>query len=89
MIFGPAQAGVAKGVTDSVTDGIIPKTATDELTIIANVFVHPSAVDRHRIFINNWKAMRQAIRRAMEGRPTIEELERDKEAARHPFKHTP
>jgi formaldehyde-activating enzyme involved in methanogenesis len=33
--------------------------------------------------------MRQAIRRAMEGRPTAEELERDKEAARHPFKHTP
>jgi formaldehyde-activating enzyme len=89
MIFGPAQAGVAKGVTDSVADGIIPKAATDELAIIANVFVHPSAVDRHRIFINNWKAMRQAIRRAMEGRPTTEELERDKEAARHPFKHTP
>jgi formaldehyde-activating enzyme involved in methanogenesis len=33
--------------------------------------------------------MRQAIRRAMEERPTEEELERDKEAARHPFKHTP
>jgi formaldehyde-activating enzyme len=89
MIFGPAQAGVAKGVADSVADGIIPKDALDQLIIIANVFVHPSAVDRHRIFINNWKAMRQAIRRAMEGRPTAEELVRDKEAARHPFKHTP
>ncbi|WXG46189.1 MAG: 4-hydroxy-tetrahydrodipicolinate synthase [Candidatus Atabeyarchaeum deiterrae] len=89
MIFGPAQAGVAKGVADCVTDGIIPRGALDELAIIANVFVHPSAVDRHRIFINNWKAMRQAIRRAIEGRPTAEELERDKEAARHPFKHTP
>jgi 4-hydroxy-tetrahydrodipicolinate synthase len=89
IIFGPAQAGVAKGVTDSVSDGFIPKSAVDDMIIIANVFVHPSAVDRHRIFINNWKAMRQAIRRAMEGRPTIEELERDKEAARHPFKNTP
>ncbi|WXG43558.1 MAG: 4-hydroxy-tetrahydrodipicolinate synthase [Promethearchaeati archaeon SRVP18_Atabeyarchaeia-1] len=89
MIFGPAQAGVAKGVVDSVADGIIPKGALDDLVIVANVFVHPSAVDRHRVFINNWKAMRQAIRRAMEGRPTAEELERDKEAARHPFKHTP
>jgi 4-hydroxy-tetrahydrodipicolinate synthase len=89
MIFGPAQAGVAKGVVDSVADGIIPKGALDELVIVANVFVHPAAVDRHRIFINNWKAMRHAIRRAMEGRPTLEELEKDKEAARHPFKHTP
>jgi formaldehyde-activating enzyme len=89
MIFGPAQAGVAKAVADSVSDGIIPSGALDELAIIANVFVHPSAVDRHRIFINNWKAMRQAIRKAMEGRPTPEEMVRDKEAARHPFKHTP
>jgi 5,6,7,8-tetrahydromethanopterin hydro-lyase len=80
---------VAKGVADSVSDGIIPGAALDELAIIANVFVHPSAVDRHRIFINNWKAMRQAIRKAMEGRPTSGEIERDKEAARHPFKHTP
>jgi len=89
MIFGPAQAGIAKGVADSVSDGIIPSGAIDELAIIANVFVHPSAVDRHRIFINNWKAMKQAIRKAMEGRPSAEEMVRDKEAARHPFKHTP
>jgi len=46
-------------------------------------------VDRRRIQINNYKAMRHAIRRAIEGRPTIEEILRDKEYAKHPFKWGP
>jgi len=89
MIYGPAQAGVAKAVADSLADGMIPKAAVDDLIIIANVFVHPSAVDRHRVYINNCKAMRHAIRRAMEGRPTVEEIVENKERAKHPFKYTP
>ena len=89
LFGGPAQTGCAKAVADSVAEGIIPKAALDKLVIIANVFVHPSAVDRRRIQINNYKAMRHAIRRAIEGRPTIEEILRDKEYAKHPFKWGP
>jgi 4-hydroxy-tetrahydrodipicolinate synthase len=89
MIYGPAQAAVAKAIVDSVADGTIPKEAVDELMIIANVFVHPAAVDRQRVYINNYKAMRHAIRRAVEGRPTIEELLENKDRAKHPFKYTP
>jgi len=33
--------------------------------------------------------MRHAIRRAIEGRPTIDELLRDKEYAKHPFQYEP
>jgi formaldehyde-activating enzyme len=89
MIYGPAQAAVAKAVADSLADGIIPKTAVDDLAIIVNVFVHPTAVDRQRVYINNYKAMRHAIRRAMEGRPTTEEILENKDRAKHPFKYTP
>ena len=89
MVYGPAQAGVAKAVADSLADGIIPKGAVDDLVIIANVFVHPSAVNRHRVYINNCKAMRHAIRRAMEGRPTTDEIVKNKDRAKHPFKYTP
>jgi len=89
MIYGPAQAGVAKAVADSVSDGMIPKAAAEDLVIIANVFVHPSAVNRHRVYVNNYKAMRHAIRRAMEGRPTVEEVIENKERSKHPFKYTP
>lgn len=89
MVYGPAQTAVAKAVIDSVADGTIPREAVEDLIIIANVFVHPTAVDRQRIYINNYKAMRHAIRKAIEGRPNIEELIENKDRAKHPFKYTP
>ncbi|MFX1300871.1 MAG: 4-hydroxy-tetrahydrodipicolinate synthase [Promethearchaeota archaeon] len=89
LFGGPAQIGCAKAVMDAVEEGFIPKEAIDRLVIVATVFVHPTAVDRQRIRINNYKAMRHAIRRAIEGRPTIDELLRDKEYAKHPFQYEP
>ncbi len=89
MIYGPAQAAVAKAVADSLKDGILPKEAIDDLIIVANVFVHPAAINRQRVYINNYKAMRHAIRKAMEGRPTTEEILENKNRAKHPFKYTP
>lgn len=86
MVYGPAQAGVAKAVAKSVEDGILPPT--DELVLIAKVFIHPSATRRHRVFINNYKAMRHAIRKAMEGRPTKKEVLENAENARHPFRES-
>ena len=84
MAYGPAQAAVAKAVAKSVEDGILP--ATDDLVLIANVFVHPSASRRNRVFINNYKAMRHAIRKAMEGRPTAKEAVENADNARHPLR---
>lgn len=89
MIYGPAQTGVAKAVIDSVVDGTIPKVAVEGLMIIANVFVHPSAVDRQRVYINNYKAMRHALRKAMENRPSVDELIENKDRSKHPFKYSP
>jgi len=89
LVYGPAQAGAAKAVVDSVADGTIPQTAVNEIVIIANIFVHPAAVDRKRVYINNYKAMRHAVRRAVEGWPSSPELAENKERAKHPFKYTP
>jgi 5,6,7,8-tetrahydromethanopterin hydro-lyase len=89
MVYGPAQTAVAKAVVDSVADGTIPKEAAERLIILANVFVHPAAVDRQRVYINNYKAMRHAIRKTIEGRPTIDELIENKDRSKHPFKYTP
>jgi 4-hydroxy-tetrahydrodipicolinate synthase len=89
LVYGPAQAGAAKAVVDSVADGTIPQSALDEIVIIANIFVHPAAVDRKRVYINNYKAMRHAVRRAIEGWPSAQELTENKELAKHPFKYTP
>jgi 4-hydroxy-tetrahydrodipicolinate synthase len=89
MVYGPAQTAVAKAVVDSVADGTVPKEAAEDLIIIANVFVHPTAVDRQRVYINNYKAMRHAIRKTVEGRPSIDELIENKDRSKHPFKYTP
>lgn len=89
MVYGPAQTAVAKAVVDSVAEGIIPQEAAEDLVILANVFVHPTAVDRQRVYINNYKAMRHAHRRAIEGRPTIDELIENKDRSKHPFKYSP
>jgi 5,6,7,8-tetrahydromethanopterin hydro-lyase len=89
MVYGPAQTAVAKAVIDSVADGTIPKQAVEDLVMIANVFVHPTAVDRQRVYINNYKAMRHAIRKSVEGRPSIDELLENKERSKHPFKYAP
>jgi formaldehyde-activating enzyme len=53
LVYGPAQTGAAKAVVDSVADGTIPQAAVDDVVIIANIFVHPAAVDRKRVYINN------------------------------------
>jgi len=89
MVYGPAQTAIAKAVVDSVADGTIPKEAAEDLIIIANVFVHPTAVDRQRVYINNYKAMRHAIRKTIEGRPSTDELIENKDRSKHPFKYTP
>ena len=84
MVYGPGQAAVAKAVAKSVEDGILPPT--DRLVLIAKVFVHPSSTDRQRVFINNYKAMRHAIRKAVEGRPSVEEEVDNADNSRHPFR---
>ncbi|MHA1239403.1 MAG: 4-hydroxy-tetrahydrodipicolinate synthase [Promethearchaeota archaeon] len=89
LTYGPAQAAVAKAVMKCVEDGILPKEAAEDILIVVNVFVHPSASARKRVFINNYKATRNAIRKAMEGLPTVDDGIENAENARHPFRNDP
>ncbi len=88
-IYEDAAKGVKEAIEASVRAGVLPQEGLDDLAMIANVFVHPAAANRHRITFNNYKAMLHAIRKALEGRPTLEELIDEREAARHPFRYAP
>ena len=88
-IYQDAARGINLAVDASIADGFLPQEALDDLVMIANAFVHPAAANEKRIEFNNYKAMRHAIRKAIEGRPTLEELLNEKEAARHPFRYAP
>ncbi len=87
MVFGPVQAGVAKAVTQCVKDGYIPEKYVNDLVIIASVFVHPTAVSRNRVYVNNRKATVMAIRKAIENRPDLDYL--FETPTRHPLKNEP
>ncbi len=86
-VFEDAKEGVLLAVDGSITAGELPEEILDDIVIVANVFVHPGASMRFRIKMNNYKAMRAAIRRALESRPTLDELKADMEAFRHPLKY--
>ena len=89
IVYGAAQAAVAKAVVQCVKDGIIPENLSEDLVIIVNVFVHPSASARKRVFINNFKATRNAIRKAMEGIPNVKDNIQNIDNARHPLRNDP
>ncbi len=89
LVYEDAAAGVNLAIEHSIQQGFLPEGLLDQICLIANVFVHPAAAIRRRVKINNYKAMRGAIRKAIERRPTLEELLNEKEAARHPFRYAP
>ena len=89
QLFEHAAAGVNLAIQLSVEDGFLPEGILDEVALIVNAFVHPAASIAKRVDFNNYKATRYAIRKALEGRPTVEELIDEKAAARHPFRYAP
>jgi 5,6,7,8-tetrahydromethanopterin hydro-lyase len=85
QMFGPAQAAVAKAVADSVAGGVIPQNKCEDLVIVCGVFIHPAASDDKKIYQYNYEATKLAIKCAMEGKPTAQEMIAGKEQV-HPFR---
>src|SRR4029077_15705744 len=69
QMFGPAQASVAKAVTDCVAEGIIPKDKAEDWVLVCGVFIHPEAKDDAKIYEYNYAATKQAIKNAVKGEP--------------------
>lgn len=72
--WGAAQAAVARGVLESVTEGTIPAGQVDDLALIAAVWVDWAASDEEEVYANNVEATRAALASAAQGRPRLEEL---------------
>jgi 5,6,7,8-tetrahydromethanopterin hydro-lyase len=85
QMFGPAQAAVARGVVDSVREGVISEGDVDDLCIIVGVFIHWEATDDKKIFDYNYQATKEAIARALGNEPSVSAILDSSEAARHPF----
>jgi 5,6,7,8-tetrahydromethanopterin hydro-lyase len=82
LTWGAAQAGVAGGVADAVSEGILSEADADQNLIIAAVWVNPAARDAEKVYANNRTATREALRAGVAGMPQMVEVL----AARHrPF----
>jgi 5,6,7,8-tetrahydromethanopterin hydro-lyase len=85
QMFGPAQYAVAKAVADSLADGTIPAGEADDLFICVGVFIHWEAADDRKIQDYNYRATKEAIERALAGRPTASEVVAGRDAVKHLF----
>jgi 5,6,7,8-tetrahydromethanopterin hydro-lyase len=83
--WGAAQAAVARGVLESVADGMIAQGNVDDLVLIAAVWVDWAAADEEEVFANNVEATRAALASAAEGRPRLEELLAVRREPQNPF----
>lgn len=73
MTWGPAQAGVAKGIAGALEEGVIDRAEAATLVIIAAVWVDPAATDASVVFANNAEATQTALRNGRDGGPTVED----------------
>jgi len=85
LIFGPAQAAVAKAVVDCVSEGTLPEELADDLFIIVSVFIEWDARDKKKVYDYNYQATRLAIKRAVARAPSAREVIAKKDTAKHPF----
>ena len=85
QMFGPAQHAVAKAVADSVAEGVIPQDEADNLFICVGVFIHWEATDDKKIQDYNYRAVKEAIARAVAGDPKPAEVVAKRDQVKHPF----
>lgn len=85
LMYGPAQAAVAKAVMDCVSEGTIPEEMAEDILIIVSVFIQWDAKDKKKVYEYNYQATKFAIERAITGNPTVKEVMAKKESAKHPF----
>jgi 5,6,7,8-tetrahydromethanopterin hydro-lyase len=89
LTWGAAQAGVAGGVADAVSEGIISAEDADADLLIAAVWVNPAARDADKVYANNRTATREALRAGVAGTPRIADVLAARDRPANPFYTAP
>ena len=88
LLGGAVQSATADAVVDSVIDGVIPRAMADELCIISLIWLDPRCatdpnLDKKDLYRTNYEATKLAIRRALTGEPTMDELIARRSSLKH------
>jgi formaldehyde-activating enzyme len=67
MIYGPTQNAVAKAIVDNIEQDVIPKENVNSHIMILKVYVPPNALDRQKLYQNNYEAADKALKDAFSG----------------------
>lgn len=67
MIYGPTQAAVGKAIADGLASQLIPRMAVDSEVMLAQTTVSPQALDRHKLYLNAYRAMGEALQHTYGG----------------------
>jgi 5,6,7,8-tetrahydromethanopterin hydro-lyase len=83
--WGAAQAGAASGVGEALRSGVIDASKTDDLIIIAAVWLNPSANDEEEVYQNQRQAMIDALTNGKNGNPTAADVMKASQEVANPF----
>lgn len=88
MTWGPAQAGVARGIQECLLEGVLPVEAENDWCVLAAVWVNPSANQADEVFANNYKAAKDAVINALGLLPLLSDVREAASRVHNPF-YTP
>ena len=72
-------------ILDLMSEGVISKTQANDLVILVGVFIHWQAENHKKIYDFNYQATKESIARALQNKPSVDEVLQKYKAARHPF----
>lgn len=85
MTWGPAQAGVAGGVIDALTEGILAEPDIIGVVLVCAVWVDPAARDAVLVCANNRHATLDALRAGAVGYPPAVDVLAARDRVWNPF----
>jgi 4-hydroxy-tetrahydrodipicolinate synthase len=65
MIYGPTQSAVAKAIVDNIESKIISEDIVKDYLMMIKIYVPPNAVDRQKLYENNYEASDKAMKIAL------------------------
>lgn len=88
LLGGVVQGAIGDAIVDSVIDGVLPKNEVNDICMIVMVWLDERCasdanLDKRDLYRTNYEATKLAIRRAMMGEPTIDELIANRKTVKH------